>query len=186
DLAVANGNDNNVSILLNSTSSTGTPTLSINDVSVTEGNTATSNAVFTMTLSAVSSQSETVNFATANNTATTGSDYVATSGTLTFNPGDTTKPITVVVNGDTTVEPNETFFVNLSNAVNATIADGQGVGTILNDDALPTPTLSINDVSVTEGNSGTTNASLAHTPEVQSLTNVTFNFVLANNTANPG
>jgi len=105
-----------------------------------------------VTLSAVSSQSVTVNFATANNTATAGSDYVATSGTLTFNPGDTTKPITVVVNGDTTVEPNETFFVNLSNAVNATIADGQGVGTILNDDALPTPTLSINDVSVTEGN----------------------------------
>src|SRR5262249_49900732 len=51
-----------------------------------------------------------------------------------FNPGDTTKPITVVVNGDTVNEPNETFFVNLSSALNATIADGQGVGTILNDD----------------------------------------------------
>src|SRR5262249_14452300 len=80
------------------------------------------------------SKSVAESLATADNTATAGSDYVATSGTLTFNPGDTSKTIAVVVNGDTVVERNETFFVNLTNAVNATIADAQGVGTILNDD----------------------------------------------------
>src|SRR5215831_1915448 len=91
DLAVANDDSNDVWVLLNSTSFNVIPTLSINDVSVTEGNSGTTNAVFTVTLSAVSSQSVTVHFATADNTATAGSDYVATSGTLTFNPGDTTK-----------------------------------------------------------------------------------------------
>jgi hypothetical protein len=65
------------------------------------------------------------------------SDYQATSGTLTFNPGEVSQPVAVLVNGDTNMEPNETFFVNLSNATNATIADGQGVGTIENDDFVP-------------------------------------------------
>jgi hypothetical protein len=81
----------------------------------------------------------TVSFATADGTATAGSDYVATSGTLTFNPGVTTQTITVNVVGDTTVEPNETFLVNLSAPSNATIATGQGTGTIVNDDGAPPP-----------------------------------------------
>jgi hypothetical protein len=76
----------------------------------------------------------TVNYATANGTATAGSDYNATSGTLTFAPGVTTQTITVQVRGDTTPEANETFAVNLSGASNATIADSQGVGTIINND----------------------------------------------------
>jgi Calx-beta domain len=78
----------------------------------------------------------TVDFASsADGTATVAdSDYQAASGTLTFAPGDTSKQITVLVNGDATVEPNETFPVNLSNPANATIADGQGQGTIVNDD----------------------------------------------------
>jgi len=88
----------------------------------------------------------TVNFATADGSAFAGSDYVATSGTLTFAPGTTTQPVTVNVIGDTTPEPNETFFVNLSSPTNATIATGTGTGTILNDDAVvtqnvPIPTL---------------------------------------------
>ena len=68
----------------------------------------------------------TVGYATAGGTATAGSDYAATSGTLTFNPGVTTQTITVNVNGDTTVEPDETFFVDLSAPTNATIATAQG------------------------------------------------------------
>jgi hypothetical protein len=79
----------------------------------------------------------TVNFATANGAkfgATAPSDYLATSGTLTFNPGETTKTIDVTVNGDTVPEPNETFNVNLSGASGASIADGSGLGTVLNDD----------------------------------------------------
>src|SRR5207248_2979149 len=109
------------------------PTISINDVSVTEGNSGTVNAVFTVSLSAASPQTVTVSCSTANctvNPATSGSDYVAISATtLTFNPGETSKQITVVVNGDTTDEADETFFVNLSGASNATISDSQGVGT---------------------------------------------------------
>ncbi|MGH7321116.1 MAG: Calx-beta domain-containing protein, partial [Candidatus Rokuibacteriota bacterium] len=77
-----------------------------------------------------------VQYATADGTATAGSDYTAISLTpLTFAPGETSKPVTVLVNGDTSTEPNETFFVNLSSATNATIADSQGLGTITNDDA---------------------------------------------------
>ena len=162
------------------------PTLSINNVSVTEGNTGTVNAVFTVTLSASSAQTVTVNFATADGTATAGSDYVAASGTLTFNPGDTSKTLTVLVNGDTVVEPDETFFVNLSAPTNATIAVSQGVGTILNDDVAPTPTLSINNVSVTEGNTGTVNAVFTVTLSASSAQTVTVAFATANGTATAG
>jgi len=111
------------------------PTLSISNVSANEGNAGTTPFVFTVTLSAASASTVTVNYATANGTATSGSDHAATSGTLTFSPGITTQTITVNVNGDTTVEPNETFVVNLSVPSNATIATAQGTGTIVNDDA---------------------------------------------------
>ncbi|MFN7414879.1 MAG: beta strand repeat-containing protein, partial [Dolichospermum sp.] len=110
--------------------------LSINDVTLTEGNSGTKNATFTVTLSGETFQPVTVNYATANGTATAGSDYTATTGTLIFNvnPGETSKQITVSVLGDTLAESDETFFINLSNAINATIADTQGIATITNDD----------------------------------------------------
>jgi hypothetical protein len=76
-------------------------------------------------------------FSTADGTATGGTDYVSSFGLVTFNAGQTSKTITVVVNGDTVAEGNETFFVNLTSATNATIADGQGVGTIVDDDGAP-------------------------------------------------
>jgi len=110
------------------------PSLSINDVTVVEGNAGTTNAVFTVTLSAASGQTVTVNYATADGTATQPADYTNTSGTLTFTPGQTTRTITVPVIGETIPEANETFFVNLSSSTNATISDNQGVGTITNDD----------------------------------------------------
>jgi hypothetical protein len=110
------------------------PTLSINGAAANEGNAGTTPLVFTVTLSAPSTQTVTVGFATADGSATAGSDYVAAGGTLTFAPGTTTQTVTVNVNGDTTSESNETFVVNLSNATNATIAVAQGTGTILNDD----------------------------------------------------
>ena len=160
------------------------PSLSINDVTVTEGNSGTVNAVFTVTLSPSSAQTVTVQFATADGTATTaGSDYVTNSGTLTFTPGQTTQTVNVTVNGDTTVEANETFLVNLSNPTNATIADSQGVGTILNDDIVATSSLSINDVTVTEGNSGTQNAVFTVTLSPSSTQTVTVQFATANGTA---
>ena len=89
------------------------PALSINDVTVSEGNAGTSTGTFTVTLSAAAASAVTVNYATADGTATAGSDYVASSGTLTFSAGQTTKTIAVTINGDATVESDETFVVNL-------------------------------------------------------------------------
>ena len=110
------------------------PTLSINNISLFEGNGGTTAFAFTVNLSAASSQTVTVNYATINGTATPPTDYQAASGTLAFAPGETVKTVTITVNGDTTVEPNETFTVNLSGAANAGIATVQGTGTIRNDD----------------------------------------------------
>jgi subtilisin family serine protease len=112
-----------------------TPTLAINSVAALEN---AGTFVFTVTLSAASSSKVTVRFGTANGTAKAGrtGDYTATSGTLTFNPGETSKTIAVAVRNDTVVEPDETFFVNLSRASGATIAVGRGTGTIRNDDGL--------------------------------------------------
>jgi hypothetical protein len=117
----------------------GPPAISINDATVAEGNVTPGgmNATFTVTLSAASGQTVTVNYATANGTATAGSDYAAGSGTLTFTAGMTAQTFSVAVKGDVLDETNETFFVNLSAATNATIADHQGRGTINNDDAPP-------------------------------------------------
>jgi len=124
-----------------------TPLVTIDDVTVTEGNSGTRNAVFTARLSAASSQAVAVNYATANGSATAGSDYQFVSGTLTIPAGQTTETFIVRINGDRLPEPNETFFVNLSSPTNAVIADGQGVGTIVDDE----PRISISDVSKSEG-----------------------------------
>ena len=160
------------------------PTISINDVSVTEGNSGTVTAGFTVSLSAASSQSITVDYATANGTATSGSDYQSASGTVTFSAGVTTQPVDVTVNGDVVDENNENFFVDLSNASNATIADNQGEGTILDDDAAPT--ISINDVSVTEGNSGTVTAGFTVSLSAASSQSITVDYSTANGTATSG
>ncbi len=125
--------------------------LSVNDVSINEGNSGTASMTFNVTLSVAASQVVSVAYTTSNGSATSGSDYTAANGTLIFSPGDTVKTVTVQANGDTDIESNETFNVDLSGAVNSSIADGRGVGTIVNDDTA----ISINDVSLTEGNSGT-------------------------------
>jgi hypothetical protein len=114
------------------------PTLSISDASAIEGgffneSFSGNQLSFTVTLSAASHLTVTVIFATANNTTT--DDIIGQTGTLTFNPGETTKTVLVPVFGDNTNEPDETFFLNLSDPTNATISDGQGIGTIINDDA---------------------------------------------------
>jgi hypothetical protein len=108
--------------------------ISIGDVTVTEGDGGTKLATFTVTRTG-GAAAFAVNYATANGSATAGSDYVATSGTLNFASGVTTQTISVTINGDTTVESDETFFVNLFGATNgAAISDSVGVGTIANDD----------------------------------------------------
>ena len=118
-----------------------TPAVSVSDVSVTEGNGGTTDAVFNVTLPNPSASPISVSYETADATALAGEDYVGASGTLTFAPGETSKSLTVKVNGDTLDEITETFLLNLHNPTNATLADAQGVGTIRDDDAsCPEPT----------------------------------------------
>ena len=116
-----------------------TPTpvaISIDDVRVTESNSGTTTAVFTVRLDRASSSAVTVRYSTADGTATVADgDYLATSSTMTIAAGRTTRTVGVTINGDTRNEADETFFVNLSDATGATIADAQGIGTIANDDA---------------------------------------------------
>jgi hypothetical protein len=113
------------------------PTLSINDVSSVEGHTGLSGVNFTVRLSIASSQPVTVNYVTSDGTALAGDDYEAQSGSVTFNPSQTTQLISILVKTDMINEPNETLFVTLSDPVNATITRAQGTGTILNDDDAP-------------------------------------------------
>lgn len=91
-----------------------------------EGNSGTTAFNFKVSISGATTQTVTVNYATADGTANAPTDYQTASGTLTFAPGETSKTIAVLVNGDTNVEPNETFTVNLSGAVNATILGEDG------------------------------------------------------------
>jgi uncharacterized delta-60 repeat protein len=111
------------------------PIIRVSDRSLNEGNMGATPFNFTASLTYASTQTISVAYATAPGTATSGSDYIAASGTLTFNPGETSKNIPVNVNGDAIAESDENFFLNLSNPVNATVADGQGIGAILNDDS---------------------------------------------------
>jgi hypothetical protein len=137
------------------------PFLTISNPTIKENNSGTNNLIFKVTLSTTSTQTITVNYATADNTATAGSDYIAKTGTLTFTPGQISQDIIISVNGDTAIEPDETFLINLSNPSNALITDNEGLGTITNDDGddisvtLPIITLTISPESVTED--GTTN-----------------------------
>ena len=107
------------------------PTISITDVYVMEPSAGTITANFTVTKTGSTALPAIVDYSTADGTATAGSDYVAISATtLTFNPEETTKTISVTINSDALAEPAETFFVNLTNPTNATITDNQGLGTI--------------------------------------------------------
>ncbi len=111
------------------------PQINISDAQVVEGNSGTQQMTFTISLSQASSKEVRVNYATQNGSAKTGNnDYESKSGTIRFAPGETTKTISITVNGDTKVEQDETFKVKLSSATNGQIADSQGIGTILNDD----------------------------------------------------
>jgi hypothetical protein len=156
------------------------PAIAVGDGTVTEGNTDTRAATFRVTLDVPSDQTITIAYTTADGTATVGSDYVATSGTLTFAPGETSKTITVPIIGDRLGEPNETFVVNLTSPTNATVADGTGVGTIVDDE----PRISIGDVTKVEGKKGqTTSFTFTVTLSAAYDQAVTMSFRTANGTA---
>jgi hypothetical protein len=159
------------------------PSLSIDSVASNEGNTGTTPLVFTVRLSSPSGQAVTVHYATADGTAAAGSDYTATSGSLTFAPGVVAQTITVPVSGDTAVEPDEAFLVNLSDAAGATLANDHGTGTILNDDTQAVLTLSIDDMARFEGNSGTTQLVFTVSLSSPSNSSVTVAYGTANDSA---
>lgn len=155
--------------------------LSVNNVTKAEGNSGAAAFTFTISLQNASTKTVSVDYATADGTATSGSDYAATFSTLSFAPGDTSKTITVNVNGDTTVEPDENFFVNLSNAVNAAIGNGQGIGKILDDDSMPG--LAISDVTKFEGKRGNTAFTFTVTLSYASANTVTVYYATADGSA---
>ncbi len=137
------------------------PGLTIDDVSLLEGDDGTTEATFTVELSRGAAKGTVqVDYATRDGSATAGDDYLPASGTLIFGAGQNSRHLTVEVSGDTDVEDDETFFVDLSNAIGATIDDGSGEGKILNDDDEP-PGLAISDVTLDEGDRGTTLATFA-------------------------
>ncbi|HEX8979155.1 MAG TPA: Calx-beta domain-containing protein [Parasulfuritortus sp.] len=155
-----------------------TASLSINDVTVNEGQTAN----FTVTLSAASTLTVTVVAATADNTAHAGTNYVAKTATLTFAPGVTTQTFSVSTIDDHVATGTLSFYVNLTSPSNATISDSRGVGSIQNIDQAAQPGLSINDVSVTEGQTANFTVSLS----AASTQTVTVVASTANNTAVAG
>ncbi|HZH29791.1 MAG TPA: Calx-beta domain-containing protein [Pyrinomonadaceae bacterium] len=114
--------------------SKGRPAVTPVGMSVPEGDSGTTTAQFIVRLSNASVETVSVNYATANGTATAGADYVAASGTLTFQPGELEKLIPLQINGDTTDEGEERFTVNFSNPVNANINFGNNTVTIIDDD----------------------------------------------------
>ena len=124
----------------------------ISDVSVTEGNTGSQIATLTVSLTQPTITGLTISFTTVNGTATAGQDFVATSGVLTFGPGETSKTISVTILADRTGEGGESFFVDLSTTSTIGISDSRGEITILDDDVL----VSIDDVTQTETNGTTT------------------------------
>jgi len=117
------------------------PALAIENAELTEGNSGTADMIFTVTLSESSASSVTVDYLTSNDSATSGTDYTSSSGTVTFAIGETTKTITVPVAGDTTAEGDESFSLTLSNATEAIIRRSIATGKILTDD-FSTPVLS--------------------------------------------
>jgi uncharacterized repeat protein (TIGR01451 family) len=160
------------------------PNLTINDVSLNEGNVGTTSFTFTVSLSAPAGPGGvTFDIATADGTAVAPGDYTAKSLTAqTIPAGSSTYSFTVLVNGDTTPETNETFLVNVTNVTGANVTDGQGLGTIVNDDAAPN--LTINDVTLNEGNAGTTTFTFTVSLSAPAPAGgVTFDIATANGTA---
>ena len=149
-LAVANASSNTLSVLIGPL-----PSLSITAASVIEGNSGTVPASFLLTLSSSINQEVTIFYTLSSETASGGSDFDNTTISVTIPAGSLTASLVVPVNGDQTFELDETFTVNINSSLNAFILNGLAQGTIVNDD--PIPAITINDVSIIEGNSGSKN-----------------------------
>ena len=159
-----------------------TAILSVADNSVIEGATGESDLVFTVRSSAIADSAITFNYTTANGTATAGEDFQSKNGNATIPAGQDSTTITIKVIGDTQVENNEIFYLDLSNPQNATFTGGnsRAVGTILTDDKT---LLSIANSSITEGNSGEKALVFTVSSNINLQTSITFEYSTENNTA---
>ena len=156
-------------------------TLTVADSSALE---ASGQITFTVSLTSSRGSQVTVAYATSDGSARAGSDYTGSSGVLTFPPGTTSRSVSVPILNDAIGEPNETFYLNLSNASGVAIADSRATGTIINDDGAFG--LSISGASVMEGNSGTANATFTVTLTPAASSTVTVNYQTLSGTATVG
>ncbi len=168
-------------------SAAGGVTVSIADVVLDEGNATSRTMSFKVLLSAAATGPVKYNIATADGSATAGTDYTAKSlNAVSIAAGALSKNFTVSVKGDTAQEPDETFTVTLSAVTGASVADGQAIGTIRNDDAASSPMLSVGNVSLTEGNSGTKLATFTISLSQAAAGSVSYSIATANATATAG
>jgi hypothetical protein len=184
---------NPVHATLAATQATGTildndpvPALSVSDFSRGESLGASEGFVFTISRLNAASGVTTVSYNTANGTAQAGSDYVATSGVLTFDVGETTKTVTVMGLGDSDFEPSEFFYLVLGDPVNGQLLDPAGTATIENDDPQPDPVLSLAPADVAEGNAGSKVLNFLVTLDHSTTSDVTFSYQTVDGTAFAG
>jgi len=160
------------------------PDVTVNDVTITEGDVGSTNADFSVTLSSPSTHRVTVGYSTSDGTATQGTDYVAKTGSVVFEPGETSKTVSVAVLGDTTDEFSETFKLNLNSVDVGTIVRNQGTATINSND--PPPTISVADTTLVEGDSRTNNAMFVLTLSKASEKPISIDYATADGTALAG
>ncbi len=158
------------------------PTIAIDDVSMVEGNSGDKTLTFNLSLSAPMPIPVSVNWATADGTGAAPADYLAATGKVVFGPGIINVPLDLKIVGDTTIEPDETFFVDLSAPTFATLDKARGKGTILDDDT-PGPAITISDTTVTEGDLGTRDVELTVTLSAAATKPVTVSWATVDGTA---
>jgi glucose/arabinose dehydrogenase len=163
---------------------TAPPSVSVNDITVVEGDGGTTSAAFTVSLSYSAGQTASVEYATGGGTASPGSDYSSVSGSLSFGPSAAARTLLVPVIGDLLDEDDETFLVTLSNPVGASLGDAQGQATIQDND--PLPSLSADTCVTAEGDTGTTPCGLGVTLSPVSGRAVTVSFATAGGGATSG
>jgi chitinase len=162
----------------------GAPTISVSDASTIEGDAGSTAMVFDVTLSHPTVTTVSVGYATSDGTATAGSDYLATSGTLTVTPGVTATTVSVAVLGDVLAEGNESFTLALSAPTNATLGDGEATGMILDDEG--DPFISVSDASTAEGDVGSTKMVFDVTLSHAAMVTVTVGYATSDGTATAG
>lgn len=163
------------------------PSISVNDVTITEGDSGAKNAVFTVSLSEPAAVDVGFWVGTAEVSAVGNDDFQHYySSPYTIPAGQTTYTMNLVIFGDSVMETDETFQVLLENVTNATVVKGVGVGTIVNDDAGPSPTLMIGNQWIAEGNAGTKTANFTVQLSQVAATDVSFSVATSNGTASAG